>query len=179
MTNPKTGKPQQRYYDALEPTDNPDEYIGVEAKTNENAHRSDQERFDDAVTPERPATATLDGREIRIVDTDVVYPPEGWDEAPAESDAPTDTGGAEAKVPGPSLPPGLTDPGAGGFGGVHAEGTVPLGPAPANAPNYPGWGTQLTPQEMISSDDPALRVAGQAILEQMQREGKIDPSSTA
>ncbi|AER47737.1 hypothetical protein DORI_88 [Mycobacterium phage Dori] len=179
VTNPKTGKPQQRYYDALEPTDNPDEYIGIEAKTNENAHRSDQERFDDAVTPERPATATLDGREIRIVDTDVVYPPEGWDEAPAESDAPTDSGGAEAKVPGPSLPPGLTDPGAGGFGGVHAEGTVPVGPAPANAPNYPGWGTQLTPQEMISSDDPALRVAGQAILEQMQREGKIDPSSTA
>lgn len=186
VNNRKTGKPQGRYYDALEPTDNPDEYIGIEAKTHEGVDRTpDQKRFDGAVSPERPATAVVDGREVRIVGTDLAHPPEGWDDAPAESDEPTESGGAdtgggaEAKVPGPALPPALTDSGAGDFGGVHAEGTVPVSPAPTNAPNYPGWGTQLTPQEMINSDDPGLRVAGQAILEQMRREGRIDPSSTA
>lgn len=51
------GTPQFRYYDALEPTDNPDEYLGIEAKTNPKALRRDQQTFDAAVTPERPATA--------------------------------------------------------------------------------------------------------------------------
>ncbi|QZH65021.1 hypothetical protein [Mycolicibacterium farcinogenes] len=185
VINPKTGKPQHRYYDAVEPTDDPDEYIGIEAKSHEGLDRTtDQERFDDAVTPDKPATATLDGREIRIIDTDLAYPPEGWDEAPADSGAESsgsETGGADAKVGGPSLPPGLTDRGAGGFGGVHAEGTVPTAPTPTPAHHFPDWGTHLTPQQMIDSDDPAMRVLGQQLLEQQrQRSGNVyDPDSMA
>ncbi|MGW4100613.1 hypothetical protein [Mycobacterium sp. NPDC004974] len=183
VKNPKTGKPQHRYYDALEPTDNPDEYVGIEAKSHEDVDRTPgQKRFDKEVSRESPATAVVDGREIRIVGTDVAHPPEGWDEEPADSTAEpsgTESGGAEAKVSGPSLPPGLTDRGAGGFGGVQAEGTVPTEPTPT--PHFPGWGTHLTPQQLIDSDDPAMRVLGQQLLEQQrQRGGNVyDPDSMA
>lgn len=171
------GTPQFRYYDALEPTDNPDEYLGIEAKTNPKALRRDQQTFDAAVTPERPATAVLNGREIRIVGAQTVYPPEGWKPPSVEMGPGAGASAGEATA-GP-VPKSAVDGGAGGFGGAQAEGTVPATPAPGNAPVAPSWGTQLTPQEMIDSGDPALRVLGEQLRAQMQQEGKVDPSGIA
>ena len=175
VKNPETKKPQHRYYDALEPTDNPDEYIGIEAKSHEDVDRTPgQKRFDKAVTPERPATAVVDGREIRIVGTDLAHPPDGWNEAPTGSGESTEPSGAAstgagADVSGPSLPPALTDAGAGRFAGVHADGS-----ASADTPHFPDWGTRLTPQQMADSDDPAMRVLGQQLLQQArQRSGNV------
>lgn len=173
VKNPDTGEPQQRYYDGLEPTGNPDEYIGIEAKTNESASRPSQERFDDAVTPDRPATAVLDGREIKIVDAQTIYPPEGWQppSAPAESPALAPVEGAAPGAPHQPVPPGLLGPGS----GAKVEGAVPATEAPA----LPGWGTQLTPQQMIDSGDPALRVLGQELRRRMAEQGIVDPSGLA
>lgn len=170
VINPDTNQPQQRYYDALEPTDNPDEYIGIEAKVNEGAHTAKQQRFDDAVTPDRPATATLDGREIRIIDTDVAYPPEGWDAPTADSPP----GGAESGASGAAVPPALVGP----ADGPPAESQPPV-PAPTPRPSFPDWGTQLTPQQMIDSGDPALRVAGEEIRRRMAEQGIVDTSGIA
>lgn len=177
VIDPKTGKPQQRYYDGLEPTGNPDEYIGVEAKTNPGALRSDQQRFDAAVSPERPATATLNGRPIRIVGAEVEYPPDGWvppsagTQPGAGTTASTEPG---RPVAGPATapPPAPTTAGGGGGGGSWGD-ELEKGSA------FPNWGTQLTPQQMIDSDDPALRVAGQEIRRRMAEKGLIDPSGTA
>ena len=83
------GKPQWRYYDGLEPTGNPDEYIGIEAKGHPGAHQPYQDAFDAAVTDESPAEAVLNGRKIKIVDTAPSYPPPGW--------TPPDTGGTGAQ----------------------------------------------------------------------------------
>lgn len=175
------GAPQFRYYDALEPTGNPDEYIGIEAKTNPGSLDRKQQTFDAAVSRERPATATLNGRTITIVDAQTVYPPEGW-VPPSQQMAP----GAGASAGEVTAGPAPVD--AGGWGGVHAEGTVPVGPAPGGtpavsvpggAPVTPNWGTHLTPQQMIDSGDPALRVAGEEIRRQMQANGQVDPSGTA
>lgn len=181
------GTPQHRYYDALEPTGNPDEYIGIEAKSNPGALRRDQQTFDAAVSPERPATATLDGRPIRIVGAEVEYPPDGW-VPPSQQMAPGVGASAGAATGGP-VPDSVVDSGA-GSGGAQAEGTVPMSPAPApgnapavsppaNAPAVPSWGTHLTPQQMIDSGDPALIVLGQEIRRQMAEQGIVDPSGIA
>lgn len=174
VENPKTGKPQHRYYDGLEPTGNPDEYIGIEAKTNEDSGQTHQQEFDDAVTVERPATAVLDGREIKIVDAQTVYPPDGWvppSQRESSSDsAPSTGGGAQPGASASPVPPSLTSPGAVQGGGV---------PAPVAGSPVPDWGTQLTPQQMIDSDDPALRVAGQEIRRRMAEQGIVDPSGIA
>jgi len=171
VQNPKTGKPQGRYYDALEPTGNPDEYIGVEAKTHEGVDlTADQARFDEAVSAERPATAVVDGREVKIVDTVVVHPPEGWD-APSAESVPW---GAESGATGPAVPPALA-----GDPGRQPSGTAPAAPAPTAGSPLPDWGTQLTPQQMIDSGDPALRVAGEEIRRRMAEQGIVDTSGIA
>lgn len=178
VINPKTKKPQHRYYDALEPTGNPNEYVGIEAKTHEGAHRRDQERFDAAVSADRPATATLNGREITIVDTDIEYPPEGWVPPSAQDGGDTPASG-DAAPPSPSSPP----PPALATTGMPPAGAAPATPAPTEAApetaSFPEWGTQLTPQQMIDSGDPALRVIGQEIRRRMAEQGKIDPSGIA
>ncbi|WP_205626353.1 hypothetical protein [Mycolicibacterium conceptionense] len=179
------GTPQYRYFDGLEPTGNPDEYIGIEAKINEGALDRDQQVFDAQVSRERPATATLNGRPIKIVGAEVEYPPEGW-VPPSEQPGPGAGASAGATEAGPA-PVGPNN-----WGGVEAEGTVPVtgpagpvpgsapvAPAPGSVPVTPSWGTHLTPQEMIDSGDPALRVAGEEIRRQMQANGQIDPSGIA
>lgn len=184
----ENGKPQLRYYDALEPTGNPDEYIGLEAKTNPRSLDGKQQTFDNAVTRDRPATATLNGRTITIVDAQVVYPPEGW-VPPSQQLGPGAGASAGEATAGP-VPKSAVDPG--GFGGVEAQGTVPVAappatggapvtPAPTPTPHFPDWGTHLTPQQLIDSDDPAMRVLGQQLLEQQrQRSGNVyDPDSMA
>ncbi|MHA7663722.1 WXG100 family type VII secretion target [Mycolicibacterium sp. HS_4_1] len=126
VINDDTKKPQGRLYDGLEPTGVPGEYIGVEAKTHEGVDRTKaQKRFDDAVSPEHPATAMLNGQPIKIVGTDVAYPPEGW------------------------VPPA---PGTSPFAGAEADATVPsAGPAPVQGSGttslFPNWGTHITPEE--------------------------------
>lgn len=128
VINPDTGKPQRRLYDGLEPTGVPGEYIGVEAKTHQGVGRDKpQQRFDDAVSPEHPATAVLNGQPIKIVGTDLAYPPEGW-------------------VPPPP------QPGVSPFGGAQADATVPgAGRAPvqgsATTDPFPNWGTHISPEE--------------------------------
>ncbi|CAJ1505556.1 WXG100 family type VII secretion target [[Mycobacterium] burgundiense] len=166
MINKQTQKPQGRYYDALEPTGNPDEYIGIEAKTNPGALRANQQEFDAAVSPDRPATATLNGREITIVDADVEYPPQGW--------VPPSAG----EQPGPSVSQGaVVAPAEPGRPVAGPGGATP--PTPATTGAGGGWGTQLTPQQMIDSGDPALRVAGLEIRRRMAEKGIVDPSGTA
>ncbi|CAM5681252.1 hypothetical protein MAUB1S_01466 [Mycolicibacterium aubagnense] len=126
VINDDTKKPQGRLYDGLEPTGVPGEYIGVEAKTHEGVDRTKaQKRFDDAVSPEHPATAMLNGQPIKIVGTDVAYPPEGW------------------------VPPA---PGTSPFAGAEADGTVrSAGPAPVQGSGttspFPNWGTHISPEE--------------------------------
>ncbi|CAJ1579842.1 hypothetical protein [[Mycobacterium] wendilense] len=166
VVNPKTKNPQGRFYDGLQPTGNPDEYIGLEAKTHDGVKLTrEQQSFDAAVSPERPATATLNGREITIVGAQKVHPPDGW--VPPSAGQP----------PGPNVNQGTVN--------VPTESGRPV-PAPGGAsPPAPttgaggSWGTQLTPQQMIDSDDPALRVAGQEIRRRMAEKGMIDPSGLA
>jgi hypothetical protein len=165
VIDPITKKPQGRLYDGLEPTGNPDEYIGIEAKTHPGAHQTRQDRFDAAVSPERPATAILNGREIKIVDVQPAYPPDGW------------------------VPPSQRTPAPGGaFGGAEAQGTAPVGAGLAGAPvhgsapvtsAFPDWGSHQSPQEMLGSDDPVTRVLGELLLEQQHAQGIVDPNGTA
>lgn len=165
VIDPITKKPQGRLYDGLEPTGNPDEYIGIEAKTHPGAHQTRQDRFDAAVSPERPATATLNGRQIKIVDVQPAYPPDGW--VPPSQRTP---------VPGTA------------FGGAQAQGTAPIGAGLGDAPvqgsapatsTFPDWGSHQSPQEMLGSDDPVTRVLGELLLEQQRAQGIVDPNGTA
>lgn len=133
VIDPETGKPQGRFYDGLEPTGNPDEYIGIEAKTNPGALDPKQQRFDNAVSGGKPATATLNGREITIVGTRTIYPPEGWQPPSAQPQPGASPGDASA---GP-VPGSVVDGGA-GFGGAQVEGRVST---PSSSPT---WGTDLT-----------------------------------
>jgi hypothetical protein len=129
------GKPQWRYYDGLEPTGNPDEYIGIEAKGHPGAHQPYQDEFDAAVTDASPAEAVLNGRKIKIVDTAPAYPPPGWtlptEQGPGAQQAPTISGlppwlqGAPTQIgphdpllapfPGASMPGMPTSPVTGGL----------------------------------------------------------------
>lgn len=178
VIDPKTGKPQGRFYDGLQPTGNPDEYIGIEAKTNEGASRPNQERFDRAVSVDHPATATLNGRPIKIVGAQTVYPPEGWvppsaQTAPGAGTVPVPTEpGRPVTGAATAPPPAPTTAGGGGGGGSW-------GSEPEARSAVPDWGTHLTPQQMIDSGDPALIVAGQEIRRRMAEQGIVDPSGTA
>lgn len=172
VVNPDTGKLQNRYYDGLQPTGNPDEYIGFEAKTNKESLDPKQKKFDAAVTPEKPARAMLNGREIKIVDSQVIYPPKGWVPPPVEMGP--GAGASAGTVTAGPVPNPTVD-----WGGAEAEGTVSAGPATGSAPVTPSWGTHLTPQQMIDSDDPFLRVAGQEIRRRMAEQGIVDPSGIA
>ncbi len=133
----RDGKPQWRYYDGLEPTGNPDEYIGIEAKGHEGAHQSAQDTFDGAVSPQSPAEAVLNGRKIKIVGAQPAYPAPGWtppDSAgpPAAQQAPMTSGlppwlqGAPTQI-GPANPLLAPYPGASmpGMPTSHVTGALP------------------------------------------------------
>lgn len=170
-----SGKPQHRLYDGLEPTGRPNEYIGIEAKTHEGVDRTRaQKEFDAALSRDRPATATLHGRTIKIVGFDLAYPPEGWEPPPAEADwgppAPTaqpSLGPTPATVV-PASEPGLRI-------GTRKDAFPGAGP-PFFIPDY---GTGLTPQQMIDSGDPWLRLVGEGIRQKMLEKGIIDSSGIA
>ena len=171
LTDPKTGKTLRREYDGLEEIPGqPGKYVGLEHKLGYKDPTKHQQDFDDLVRSGIPARGTLNGQAIEVADAELIR-------TPRPGDATTGAAGGEAAA-GP-VPKSAVDGSADGFGGVQAEGTVPLTPAPANGPNFPGWGTQLTPQQMIDSDDPALRVAGQEIRRRMAEQGIVDPSGLA
>ena len=75
ITDPKTGKPLYRYYDALQPTSTPGQYIGIEVKSGNAGRTRTQTIFDGRVSPQTPATGTLNGELIKIVDTRLLNAP--------------------------------------------------------------------------------------------------------
>jgi hypothetical protein len=56
MVDPETGNPRYRYYDALEPTGVPGQYIGIEVKSGSADLTRTQRIFDTTVSPQTPAT---------------------------------------------------------------------------------------------------------------------------
>ncbi|SKQ44034.1 hypothetical protein [Mycobacteroides abscessus] len=121
----KPGVAQWRYYDGLEPTGRPDEYIGLEAKGIDGDRTAPQKAFDNLVTRDNPASATLNGRQIKIVGTELVRP----GAAPGGGGVPTQVGGSAGRGGGaapvaPAPAPQQTKPGGGG-GVPAAPGSVP------------------------------------------------------
>ncbi|CPR69821.1 hypothetical protein [Mycobacteroides abscessus] len=182
LTDPETGKTLRREYDGLEEIPGqPGKYTGLEHKLGKKDPTPHQTHFDDLVRSGIPARGMLNGQPIEVVDAELIRTPR-----PDNTPAP----GAGASAGEGAAGPAPVD--AGGWGGVEAQGTVPVtGPAgpvpgtapvtsaPGSAPVSPTWGTHLTPQQMIDSGDPALRVAGEEIRRQMQANGQVDPSGTA
>lgn len=182
LTDPETGRTLRREYDGLEEIPGqPGKYTGLEHKLGNKDPTKHQEKFDGLVRGGIPAKGTLNGQPIEVVDAELIRTP--------RPDA-TPPPGAGASAGEATAGPAPVDPG--GWGGVEAQGTVPVtGPAgsvpgsapvtsgPGSAPVTPSWGTHLTPQEMIDSDDPALRVAGQEIRRKMDEQGIVDPSGLA
>ncbi|MEK6345746.1 MAG: hypothetical protein V4737_18200 [Curtobacterium sp.] len=61
------GVPNGRVYDGL--AEKPDgTYVGVEIKSGTATRNAEQRAFDNAVSPENPATATLNGKTIKITE---------------------------------------------------------------------------------------------------------------
>ncbi|MGV7586335.1 hypothetical protein PJI74_01205 [Mycobacterium kansasii] len=176
LTDPETGKTLRREYDGLEEIPGqPGKYTGLEHKLGKKDPTKHQEHFDDLVRSGIPARGTLNGQPIEVVDAELIRTPR-----PDATPPPGAGASAGEAIAGPA------PVGSGGWGGVEAEGTVPVNAAPAtgsapatSAPVTPSWGTHLTPQEMIDSDDPALRVAGQEIRRRMAEQGIVDPSGLA
>lgn len=127
------------------------------------------DHFDDLVDSGIPARGTLNGEPIEVVDTDLIRTPRPGD--------PT-AGAAAGGSAGPGASPA---PSAGGIppAVVDGPGSAPAVPAPVGTPAVPDWGTQLTPQQMIDSGDPALVVLGQEIRRRMAEQGIVDPSGIA
>lgn len=166
VINPDTGKPQGRFYDGLEPTGNPGEYIGIEAKTSEGVDLpKNQQRFDAAVSPQRPATATLNGQPITIVDAQTVYPPQGWVPPSAQvTQTIPPVGAAPGSVDGLPPPVMRTDDGA------------PLVPGPGTSP-VPNWGTYIPPDEAAKGGGEIGNLG--KVLESFLPPDPRDPDNTA
>ncbi len=174
VNDPVTGKPQPRYYDGLEPTSNPDEYIGIEAKTHEGVDRTaGQKRFDGAVSREHPAAAILNGRPIRIVGTDLAYPPEGWVPPPSTA-APAPVPGASAGYPGMPEPPKMWKDD--GQPLIRPDDRPGMQGGSSNP--FPNVGTHISPDELAKSGDPELSNLGKFYQGMFGRD-PTDPDSTA
>ena len=140
MTDPKTGKPLFRYYDALQPTGQPGRYVGIEVKSGESQPTRTQRIFDGQVNSGKPATGVLNGQPVEIVAArelraPMYLPPVAEGARPGEAPAGRGVAGAG---PGPgtgssSLPP--VESGAGPRGGF-AVGGVPADvlPSPVDGP---------------------------------------------
>lgn len=174
VISPKTGRPQERYFDGLQPTGNPDEYFGIEAKTHEGIGRtSDQQRFDTQISRQHPATATLNGRPITIVGSQLAYPPPGW--------APPPPTAAPAPAPGPSAGyPGMPEPPK-----MWKDDGQPLirpddrpGMQGGSSNPFPNVGTHISPDELAKSSDPELGNLGKFYQGMFGRDPN-DPDNTA
>jgi len=146
------GSEQWRYYDGLESTGNPNEYLGIEGKRDGVKLTGPQSKFDRLVTPDNPARATLNGEPIRIVGNAVAYPqlPPGTGpltEAPGGGmgePGPVARSGGAAPAAAPPPAPEAIKPGEGGFrfGGL---GGAFVGPPEQNS--QPGHGLEIYPAE--------------------------------
>ena len=123
MTDPNTGKPLYRFYDALEPTSTPGQYVGIEVKSGGADLTRQQRVFDGRVSPQTPATGTLNGQPVKIVGTDLLRAP---------TYVPTEGAGRGAVEPLPRpiepIPEVITPPLRGGMplpGGVLPDGAMP------------------------------------------------------
>ncbi len=159
LTDPVTGKTLRREYDGLEEVPGqPGKYVGLEHKLGKKDPTDHQQYFDDLVRGGIPARGTLNGEPIEVVDAELIRTPR-----PEEAGA-------------------IADEAESSFAGVEAQGTVDL-KAPVGEPpsSFPGWGTSVSPEELIKSDDPAMRVLGQQLLEQQRRQSgnAYDPDSMA
>lgn len=108
VTDPATGQPIYRYYDALEPVPgHPGEYVGIEVKSGTASLSPNQRIFDPQVSPQNPATGTLNGQPVKVIDTDVLRAPQFVPEAPKGPTPPEPAirGPAEAAPhPAPAAP---------------------------------------------------------------------------
>jgi len=75
MTDPQTGMPLYRYYDALEPTGKPGQYVGIEVKSGTADLTRQQKIFDSRVSAQTPATGTLNGQPVKVIDTELLRTP--------------------------------------------------------------------------------------------------------
>lgn len=156
----KPGVAQWRYYDGLEPTGRPDEYIGLEAKGIDGDRTAPQKAFDNLVTRDNPASATLNGRQIKIVGTELVRPAA----APGGGGLPTQVGGSAGRGGGaapaaPAPAPQQTKPGGGG-GVPVAPGSVPEKIDPGRGFfGYPG-DLQNIPHQIQPPDHHHLPILG-------------------
>ncbi|TDZ80277.1 hypothetical protein [Mycobacteroides salmoniphilum] len=139
----KPGVDQWRYYDGLEPTGRPDEYIGLEAKGSGGDRTAPQKAFDSLVSRDNPASATLNGRQIKIVGTELVQP------EPVSGGGggmPVEAGGGRAGGAAPAAPrppaPAPVQPGEGGFRFGGFGGTL-IGPPEESS--MPGHGLEVYP----------------------------------
>lgn len=172
VIDPATGKPQPRYYDGLMPTGVPNQYIGIEAKTHAGVDLSPkQSRFDPAVSPEHPATATLNGQPIQIVGTRRAEPPAGWVPPPPTAAVTPAPGAASAAPPGASS--GLPPPPV-----MHRDDGSPLVPSAGSNP-FPSWGTHISPDELAKSGDPELSNLGKFYRGMFPHVDPSDPDNTA
>ncbi|SKK20080.1 hypothetical protein [Mycobacteroides abscessus] len=130
MVDPRDGTPIYRYYDALQPTSNPNKYIGVEVKSGEADLTRRQRIFDDWVRSGHPATGTLNGKPVEIIDTEKLQaprfvPPPVLEPAPAPR-VPAPPEPAPAPSPAPRAPPPETGA-EGGRGGPRLSGGAGAG----------------------------------------------------
>jgi hypothetical protein len=81
VTDPVTGKTYVRYYDGLQPTGVPGQYVGIEHKTNASPITENQSIADSLVNGGNAARGTLNGQPIEVVGADTIRvpwpPPEG------------------------------------------------------------------------------------------------------
>jgi hypothetical protein len=116
MTDPKTGNPLYRYYDALEPTSTPGRYLGIEVKSGSAEPSRTQKIFDSAVDSGKPATGNLNGTPIEITETRQIRAPlylPGEGARPGEGTAGISRGAAGGAGPGTgavSSPPPVAGP---------------------------------------------------------------------
>lgn len=108
--DPQTGQPIYRYYDALEPVpDHPGEYIGIEVKSGTASLSPNQRIFDAQVSPQNPATGTLNGQPVKITDTNVLRAPQ-FIPAPPAGGEPGAASGAPPVKPPPVEPAPVAPP---------------------------------------------------------------------
>ncbi|GAB5014971.1 hypothetical protein [Mycobacterium avium] len=127
VTDPQTGQPIYRYYDALEPVPgHPGEYTGIEVKSGNATLSPNQRLFDAQVSPQNPATGTLNGQRIEVTDTRELRAPQfvpGAPRAPAPPEPAIRAPIEEAPPQAPKPPP------APKFGeGPMIGGAPPFGP---------------------------------------------------
>lgn len=119
LIDPKTGQPIYRYYDALEPVPgHPGEYIGIEVKSGTASLSPNQRIFDPQVSPQNPATGTLNGQPVKVINTEQLRAPQFVPETPPGATEPVPARVPEPAAPRPIEPPAAPlRPSSGGFGG--------------------------------------------------------------